>query len=115
MSENSSIDIDFLQSIVDNDFDFQKELFSIFIENAERNVAKMEEALSNLDNNSWYMSAHAFKGAAASIGAFKLSKVLEYAQKHPEDSLEVKNEIIEKVREELEYALEFIDSKIDEG
>lgn len=111
--KNQPVDVEFLQSIVDDDLDFQKELFSIFVENAERNVKKMEDALKDKDNNSWYMSSHAFKGAAASIGAFDLSKVLEYAQKHPEDSDKVKNEIIEKVREELGAVLEFIDSQLE--
>lgn len=112
MSENSAVDVEFLESIVDGDADFQKELFVIFVENAERNVKKMEEALKAGDNNAWYMSSHAFKGAAASIGAFDLSKVLEYAQKHPEDSEKVKTEIVDKVREELGAVLEFIDSKL---
>jgi len=113
MSEKNAIDVEFLQSIVDGDMDFQKELFVIFVENAERNVKKMEEALKNRDNNAWYMSSHAFKGAAASIGAFDLSKVLEYAQKHPEDSDKVKNEIVDKIREELDEVLEFIDSQLE--
>jgi len=113
MSEKNSIDVEFLQSIVDGDLDFQKELFVIFVENAERNVKKMEDALKGKDNNAWYMSSHAFKGAAASIGAFDLSKVLEYAQKHPEDSEKVKTEIVDRVREELNAVLEYIDSQLE--
>lgn len=113
MSEKNSIDVEFLESIVDGDLDFQKELFVIFVENAERNVKKMEEALKNNDNNAWYMSSHAFKGAAASIGAFDLSKVLEYAQKHPDDSENVKQEIVDKVKEELGGVLEYIDLELE--
>lgn len=113
MSNKNPVDVEFLQSIVDGDLDFQKELFVIFVENAERNVKKMEDALAGNDNNAWYMSSHAFKGAAASIGAFDLSKVLEYAQKHPEDSQVVKHEIVDKVKEELGEVLEFIDSQLE--
>lgn len=113
MSDKVSVDREFLNSIVDNDLDFQKELFSIFIENAERNIKKMEDALKAKDNNAWYMSSHAFKGAAASIGAFPLSKVLEYAQKHPEDTEKVKREIIDKVKQELEGVLTFINEELE--
>jgi HPt (histidine-containing phosphotransfer) domain-containing protein len=96
-----AIDMEFLNSVIDDDIDFKKELFSIFIENANRNIVKMEDAVKDNDNNSWYMASHAFKGASASIGAFDLSRVLEYAQKHPEDSVEQKAETIKKIKEEL--------------
>jgi HPt (histidine-containing phosphotransfer) domain-containing protein len=80
------IDVEFLRSIIDNDREFEKELLTIFLENANRNMVKMEEAVNSGDNNAWYMSSHAFKGASASIGAFRLSQMLEYAQKHPDDN-----------------------------
>jgi HPt (histidine-containing phosphotransfer) domain-containing protein len=105
---NQAIDTEFLRNIIENDKEFEKELFDIFVENANRNLAKMEAAMKSADNNSWYMASHAFKGAAASIGAFELSKILEYAQKHPEDSAFLKEETIKKVRDEFNLVLEFI-------
>lgn len=108
----NAVDNDFLRSIVENDREFEKELFVIFSENVHRNSAKMEEAIKNNDNNSWYMAAHAFKGAAASIGAFDLSEILEYAQKHPEENAEQKTELMKKVREELRLILEFINEEL---
>ncbi len=110
--ENKAIDIEFLRSVIEDDIEFEKELFAIFTENAERNIAKMEEAIKKSDNNSWYMASHAFKGAAASIGAFELSRNLEYAQKHPEDNAEDKNKILLKVRAEFKLVLEFINQQI---
>jgi HPt (histidine-containing phosphotransfer) domain-containing protein len=110
--KNNSIDTDFLRDIIDNDFEFKKELFTIFIENAKKNITKLEEALKNQDNNLWYVSAHAFKGASASIGAFPLSKNLEYAQKHPEESIEEKQKTLEKIKAELNLVFDFIDSEI---
>lgn len=103
-----AIDTEFLRSIIDNDVEFEKELFAIFVENAKRNIVKMEDAIKDVDNNSWYMASHAFKGASASIGAFDLSKTLEYAQRHPEDNNDQKNEILSKVREEFKLVLDFI-------
>ena len=107
-----AIDTEFLRSIIDNDKEFEKELFAIFSENAHRNIMKMEDAIKSGDNNSWYMAAHAFKGAAASIGAFDLSKTLEYAQKHPEEDLEKKNKVLSEVREEMVCVLEFINQEL---
>jgi HPt (histidine-containing phosphotransfer) domain-containing protein len=109
-----AIDTEFLRSIIDNDIEFEKELFKIFSENAHRNINKMEEAVREGDNNSWYMASHAFKGASASIGAFDLSKVLEYAQKHPEDNSEQKTETLKKIKEEFLLVLDFINEELME-
>ena len=109
-----AIDTEFLRSIIDNDIEFEKELFKIFSENAHRNINKMEEAVRDGDNNSWYMASHAFKGASASIGAFDLSKVLEYAQKHPEDNSEQKIETLKKIKEEFLLVLDFINEELME-
>jgi HPt (histidine-containing phosphotransfer) domain-containing protein len=114
MKNNSSnaVDREFLKSIVENDVEFERELFNIFTENANRNIKKLDEAIKTGDNNAWYMSAHAFKGASASIGAFELSKILEYAQKNPEESPEQKQELMNKVREEFSRVLDFINEEL---
>ena len=62
--------------------------------------------------NSWYMASHAFKGAAASIGAFDLSKILEYAQKHPEENYEQKTELLKKIKDELALVIKFINEEM---
>ncbi len=72
----------------------------------------MEDAIKDGDNNFWYMAAHAFKGASASIGAFDLSKVLEHAQRHPEDNIEQKSDILKKIRDEFQLVLEFINEEL---
>ncbi len=113
-TKKKAIDMEFLRSIIENDIEFEKELFAIFVENAHRNVLKMEEAIRTNDNNSWYMAAHAFKGASASIGAFDLSKILEYAQKHPEDNNDNKLELIKKIKDELSVVIEFINEELSD-
>lgn len=106
------IDIEFLRDIIADDFEFEKELFAIFVENAHRNIEKMENAITNSDVNTWYMSSHAFKGAAASIGAFELSNVLEYAQKHLEENNQQKTELLNKIKTELQLVVEFINEEM---
>ncbi|MBU6141421.1 MAG: hypothetical protein KGP29_07725 [Proteobacteria bacterium] len=109
--KNTSIDTKFLREIVSDDKEFEKELFSIFSENAHRNFIKMEESIKNQDNNSWYMASHAFKGAAASIGAFGLSMLLEHAQQFPEESFEEKNELMKRIHAEFRLVLDFINEE----
>lgn len=106
------IDVEFLRSVIENDVEFEKELFTIFADNAKRNAEKMEEAIKSSNDNSWYMASHAFKGAAASVGAFDLSKILEYAQKHPEENYEQKTELLKKIKEELNLVTQFISEEI---
>lgn len=107
-----AVDVEFLRSIIDQDHEFEKELLTIFLENAKRNLAKMEEASRSNDNNSWYMASHAFKGAAASIGAFNLSQLLEHAQKHPEDNFDQKNKILSDVKNEFKLVNDFISQEM---
>jgi len=110
--DKKAIDVEFLRIIIENDFEFEKELFEIFTDNAQRNIEKMEDAVKNSNDNSWYMASHAFKGAAASIGAFDLSKILEYAQKHPEENYEQKTELLKKIKDELALVIKFINEEM---
>ena len=110
--QKKAIDVEFLRSIIENDFEFERELFSIFLENANRNIEKMEDSVKNSDDNAWYMAAHAFKGASASVGAFDLSKILEYAQKHPEENFEQKTTLLKKIKEEFSQVVEFINEEL---
>jgi HPt (histidine-containing phosphotransfer) domain-containing protein len=107
-----AVDVEFLRSIIENDFEFEKELFTIFIDNANRNIEKMDHAIMHSGDNSWYMAAHAFKGASSSIGAFELSKILEYAQKHPEENYEQKTELLKKIKQELQLVMDFISEEL---
>ena len=102
------IDLEFLRSVIENDREFEKELFAIFTENAHSNILRMTKAIEEPAKNDWYMSAHAFKGAAASIGAFRLSEMLEYAQKHPDEEADKKKVILQKIKDEFVLVLEFI-------
>jgi HPt (histidine-containing phosphotransfer) domain-containing protein len=54
------------------------------------------------------MAAHAFKGASASIGAFDLSKILEYAQKNPDDLSEKKEITLLAIKQEFALVSDFI-------
>jgi HPt (histidine-containing phosphotransfer) domain-containing protein len=91
------LDLEYLNSIIEDDKEFEKELFKIFIENSLKNIIKLEEAITNNDVNSWYMASHGFKGASSSIGAFELARNLDLAQKNLEETPERKKQMIIKI------------------
>lgn len=103
-----AVDIDFLKSITGDDVAFEKELFILFLDSAKTNVAKMEKSLTETEGNNWYMASHALKGAAASIGAFDLSSLLEYAQTHPKDEDKEKIRVLTEIKTELVRVSQFI-------
>ncbi len=111
--ENPTIDLEFLSGIIENDKEFEKELFEIFIENAKKNIDKLESATDIGNDSDWYMASHAFKGAATSIGAFNLAETLEEAQQSPGKSVAIKKAILVKIKDEFDKVLLFIkDNKI---
>ncbi|MBM5782663.1 MAG: Hpt domain-containing protein [Pelagibacterales bacterium] len=112
LNKKAPIDVDFLRSVINDDPEFERELFKIFVENANRNIEKMEEAYDPSRYNFWYMASHAFKGSAASVGAFELSKILEHAQKSSEEPAEVKAEIVKQVKEEFAKVNKFINENL---
>lgn len=102
------IDIEFLEGVVENDIEFKRELLEIFLENANNNLIKLQKAVEENDNSGWHMTSHAFKGSAASIGAFSLAKLLEYCQKNPEVPKQEKVELLREIRAKNDLVVEFI-------
>jgi len=106
------LDIEFLRQVTGNDIEFEKELFLIFLESSKSNLEKMEKAISDESDTSWHLASHSFKGAAASIGAFGLSKILELAQFHPKGLFEEKADLLEKIKAEFDLVSDFINKYI---
>lgn len=99
MSEiKTVIDYDFLESIVDGDGEFIRELYDIFIQSSNTNITKLDESYDSGDVNVWYSSSHAFKGAASSIGAFDFANILEESQKNPNYDKEQKKILLDKIK-----------------
>lgn len=112
-NHDQPIDLDFLNSIIGNDNQFEKELYLIYTESAKSNIEKLYRSIIEDDNNAWYMASHAFKGASAAIGAFKLSKVLELAQKNPKENRDKKNEIFSNIKDEYQLVDDFITQRLE--
>ncbi len=111
-SKEPAIDLEFLRGIIDNDKQFEKELFEIFVDTAKRNIEKLEDSIESGDSNSWYMASHAFKGAATSVGAFTLAEILEKAQQSPEENRTVKKNVLAKIKTDFDEVLDFIKNNL---
>ena len=107
-----SVDLEFLRTVTGSDTQFEKELFVIFLDSAKNNITKMEKAIANTDDHSWHMASHSFKGAASAIGAFDLSKALEYAQTHPKENYDAKAKVLDNIKEEFAKVSEFINQEL---
>lgn len=105
------VDQDFLSEMSGGDVVVEKDLFDTYSESCKENLAKMERAMKSGDENDWFIAAHSLKGASASIGAFDLSKIFDYAQTHKEENLVQKQEVIKKIRIELKLVIEFFKQK----
>jgi HPt (histidine-containing phosphotransfer) domain-containing protein len=95
------VDVEYLQSITGGDATFEKELLQLFLDSSGDNLERIADALELCDDEAWYKASHAFKGSAASIGAFGLSEILEYAQKHNKDGIKEKTEVLSKIKAEF--------------
>ena len=108
-NKEPAIDMDFLSDITGNDLAFRNELFVLFLDTAQSNISKMEKSLL-IDNGNdiWYAASHSLKGASTSIGAFEMSKVLEYAQANSKEDPKNKTKILDEAKVHFAKVAEFI-------
>lgn len=108
------IDMPFYEEMTTGNIDFQQELFGLFLDNARANVRGLTEAFKTRDNDKWGFFAHNFKGSAATIGAFKLSGDLEYAECNKNNSFEKKAELFQAIMEKSIKAILYIERFFEE-
>lgn len=112
MSETKSpIDQNFLSEVSGGDLSIEKEIFDTFFESCNKLLTQMEQAMKSGDANDWHLCAHSLKGASGSVGAFDLSNLFGYAQEHPKETLEQKQEVLKKIKAELGLVTEFTKTK----
>ena len=93
------LDVEFLNTIIDDDIEFRNELFVIFKDSSNANLQKMIKSLESEDFSMWYAASHAFKGAASSIGAFALASILEQAQRSVDKNRQERELILADVQQ----------------
>ena len=71
-STNPLFDFERLKKVSADDFDFEKDLLSSFVEDVEQKIEKLEELIVAKDINAITNLAHTIKGASYSVGAKKI-------------------------------------------
>lgn len=102
------IDFDRLRDITDGDEDLERELVELFIETAQRCLARLEKVASQeIEFEYWSDLCHELKGASANIGAKTLKKACAEAELVDEGSDEMEGYLgeIRQAYEEVEETL----------
>jgi len=107
------VDLVHMRMFTDGDQVIEKELFSIFVTQAELNIQSLEnysDAQEKAEN--WRKAAHKFKGAAANLGAHALSEICSTAEKEFEKSIPNKQQILGAIKEEYSNVKEFLERNV---
>lgn len=103
--ESIILDDNHLQEFTGGDRDLQAQVLSIFLEHAPAYL----EILCRKDNENWQADAHKLKGAARSIGAWRLAVSAEKAEalgspaKDDPRRRRSKNELLERLEETISH------------
>jgi HPt (histidine-containing phosphotransfer) domain-containing protein len=106
--EATILDVDHLSGFTGGDPDFECQVLDIFKDNAPGYLAQLE----NMDTDGWKVTAHKFKGAARSIGAWNLACAAERAEQMvcPAKGTARRTETLALLAKRLGVLLEFIQS-----
>lgn len=111
-AKNAPIDMEHLYSFTDGQHDIEEELCTIFVIQSEEALAILNKSFDIKSQKKWKIIAHKLKGAAANIGAKKLAKLSEKAEKLGKNDVEEKTVILDKLSKELIKIKDFVDQKI---
>lgn len=105
MPEDTPLDRDFLEELLEGDAEFAQELFETYFESADAAYSDAETLLGNRDVVNAFRPFHTLKGASASVGLTgiqELGRELELKAKAGE--LEYCQEQMPNLKETLEAA-----------
>ncbi len=71
-ADNSLFDFERLKKVSADDFDFEKDLLSSYVEDVEKKCTQLEDFLEAKDLEGIFQLAHTIKGASYSVGAQKV-------------------------------------------
>ncbi len=107
---DAPVDLTNLRTITDGDVEMEKELFREFLESSKESLNRLEV---NLDKNAdaWRTGAHALKGNALNIGAYKLSELCKKAQDAYLASKEEKAGILKCINDEYQMVHDYLQTQ----
>lgn len=108
ITPDTPIDMEHLKTFTDGDRETEKQLFDMFVTQADLDLEQLENAYRASDNEAWRKSAHKFKGASANLGAKELSEICFRAEKGADASPEIKAAWLKEIGIAYSQVKEFI-------
>lgn len=68
----AAVDFSRIKETSDGDLDFERELFTVFLEDCEERLARLRDAVGRGDVVQIHREAHTIKGAASNVGTVAL-------------------------------------------
>lgn len=110
VAADAPVDMNHLRSLTEGDREMEKELFRLFLLQADMSLQELSESHAAGKNEAWRAAAHKFKGAAANLGAGPLSSLCLRGEKEFEMSADEKRALLDEIRSELEKVRRFLQS-----
>jgi hypothetical protein len=108
-SQNAPVNTSHLEMFTDGDKDVERELFGLFSEQALLALEQLEQTCGDGASQDWKSAAHKFKGAAANLGAERLSALCYEAESGFTEPYDKKLTLVSSIRagyEEVQHFLE---------
>lgn len=105
--EDVPVDMEQLRLFTGGDTNEEKELASLFIEQAHEMIAILKKSAEAPSKEAWKSAAHRFKGSSGNLGAMKLHALCKRAEAHFEDELAKKLEILAAIERETWRVAQF--------
>lgn len=114
--EKECVDINRIQEISMNDFEFECELIEEYISSSEKYIVEMKTFIDNKDIELFTRCAHSLKGASANMGAETVRELafdLESKAKAEdfENSYSILEDLATKFKETSAYFTKYVNSK----
>lgn len=107
-SHQNPIDLKHLRDITDGEKEVEREIFQLFLQNAEECLMLLSRHCEDQISKTWQDVSDELKGASASLGAFRLSKLCHQAESASQASLHEKKIIIEEISKEIRVIKHFL-------
>lgn len=99
-AEEAPVDMDQLRIFTDGDLQEEKELTTLFIEQAHAMIDILSKSTGDDEMEAWRSAAHRFKGSSGNLGATKLHHLCKHAELHFEDIEAKKLEMLAAIKAE---------------
>jgi PAS domain S-box-containing protein len=110
-AEEAPVDLNHLNMFTEGDKKEERELISLFFEQARYSLQSLNDSMSYGENEGWKNAAHKLKGAAANFGANKLSNICFEAEQNSTEDKDGKKNKYKLILEEMTRISNFMDYK----